>query len=58
MISAMEAVGYLLEKDLERKKLNGLFKEKPFCIMNADCMVALRDLPYGSLDLILTDPPF
>ena len=38
--------------------MDRLFDEKPYSIMNTDCMEMLRDLPDDSLGLILTDPPY
>ena len=35
-----------------------LFTEKPYFIVNADCMEMLRNMPNDSLDLVLTDPPY
>lgn len=38
--------------------MNALFNEKPYFILQTDCMSALREIPNQSLDLILTDPPY
>ncbi|QTE74004.1 site-specific DNA-methyltransferase [Clostridiales bacterium FE2010] len=35
-----------------------IFIEKPYCIINDNCMNVLNDLPEKSIDLILTDPPY
>ena len=38
--------------------MDKVFADKPYSIMNTDCMEMLRDLPDDSLGLILTDPPY
>ena len=31
---------------------------EPMKLINADCLEAMKDIPDGSIDMILTDPPY
>ena len=37
---------------------NSIFANKPFAVINKDCMQVLHEIPDRFIDLILTDPPY
>ncbi len=38
--------------------MDSKFSEKPFYLVNIDCIQALKELPNDSVNLVLTDPPY
>ncbi len=40
------------------KNNSSLFVDKPYCILNEDCLSALKKVPDNTIDLVLTDPPY
>ena len=35
-----------------------IFDERPYTLMHGDCLEKLRQIPDGSVDLVIADPPY